>query len=58
MGDLATTLILPCSNKIPECIIENIKGLKEAGLPETTYANQKHILKQISEHINVISEHV
>jgi len=58
MGDLATTHIIPAAVKYQNLLAENIRGLKEAGLPETAYASQKTILAQISEHIRIISEHV
>ncbi|HQY12522.1 MAG TPA: glutamine synthetase III, partial [Ferruginibacter sp.] len=41
MGDLATTFILPSAIKYQNVLIGNIKGLKEVGLSETAYANQK-----------------
>ena len=41
MGDLATTFILPSAVKYQNVLIKNILGLKEAGLAETAYANQK-----------------
>lgn len=58
MGDLATTYILPSAIKYQNVLISNIKGLKEAGLPESAYANQKQILERISEHVNVMSDSV
>ncbi|HWY34153.1 MAG TPA: hypothetical protein VNX68_05870, partial [Nitrosopumilaceae archaeon] len=36
----------------------NIIGLKDIGLKEPAFANQKQILEKISEHISVISEQV
>ncbi|MBK8520466.1 MAG: glutamine synthetase III [Chitinophagaceae bacterium] len=58
MGDLATTFILPSAIKYQNVLIKNILGLKEAGLPETSYANQKQVLEAISNHINIVSDHV
>lgn len=58
MGDLATTFILPSAIKYQNVLIKNILGLKEAGLPEASYANQKQVLEAISNHINVVSDHV
>ena len=37
-------------------LANNIKGLKEVGLKEDAYSNQKQILEQISIHINKTSE--
>ncbi len=56
MGELATSHILPPSIKYQNTLIQNIVGLKEVGLKESAYANQKVILEKISEHIGKISE--
>jgi glutamine synthetase len=53
MGEIATTIILPSAIKYQNVLIENIKGLKDAGLKETSFAHQKQLLEKISEHINV-----
>ncbi len=58
MGDLATTLIIPAALKYQNILTENIRGLKEAGLPESAYSSQKLILEKLSEHINTISVNV
>ena len=58
MGDLATTLIIPAALKYQNTLIENIRGLKEAGLKPDMFATQKAILEKISLHINTISSHV
>jgi glutamine synthetase len=58
MGDLATTFILPSAIKYQNVLIKNIVGLKEAGLAETAYANQKQVLEAISNHINIVSDNV
>ena len=56
MGDLASTLIIPAAIKYQNILAQNINGLKEAGVSKDAYATQLTILKQISEHINIISE--
>ncbi|HEY8898060.1 MAG TPA: glutamine synthetase III [Niastella sp.] len=56
MGELATSHILPAAIKYQNELISNIKGLKEVGLPETSYANQKQILTKVSEHVNKMAE--
>jgi glutamine synthetase len=56
MGELATSHILPPSIKYQNTLIENIRGLKELGLKESTYTNQKQILEKISDHIGKVSE--
>ncbi len=58
MGDLATTFILPSAVKYQNVLIKNITGLKETGLSEKAYANQKQVLEAISTHINDISDNV
>jgi glutamine synthetase len=58
IGELATTIILPCAVKYQNVLLENIKGLKDAGLPADTYANQMNILKKVSEHIAKMSSGV
>jgi glutamine synthetase len=56
MGELATSHILPAAIKYQNELITNIKGLKEIGLKEEAYANQKQILTKVSEHVNKMSE--
>ncbi|HKP32600.1 MAG TPA: hypothetical protein VJT83_07730, partial [Chitinophagaceae bacterium] len=56
IGELCTSHVLPSAIKYQNILIRNIKGLKEVGLPESSYAHQKHILGRLSEHINAVSE--
>ena len=56
MGELCTSHVLPAAIKYQNILIENIKGLKELGLKESSYANQKQILEKIAEQISKISE--
>ena len=58
MGDLASTQILPSAVRYQNDIIKNIVGLKEVGLAESSYANQKQILEVLSNHINTIADNV
>jgi glutamine synthetase len=58
MGELATANILPGAIKYQNTLIENIRGLKEVGLNEEAFANQKAILAKIAEHISAISDSV
>jgi glutamine synthetase len=55
MGELATSLILPSAVKYQNILLENISGLKAAGLGEETYSNQMSVLEEISNHINAMS---
>jgi len=56
MGEIATSMILPPAIRYQNLLAKNIAGLKNAGLPESAYANQKQILDKISEHINIASD--
>jgi glutamine synthetase len=55
MGELATSVILPSAVKYQNVLLENIKGMKEAGLDETAYSSQLDIVKDISKHIAAMS---
>jgi glutamine synthetase len=55
MGELATSHVLPPAIKYQNILIENIKGLKDLGLKDSAYSNQKAILEKISEHIGKVS---
>ena len=58
MGDLATTLSFRLP-EIPNLLLENIRGLKEASAClNPVYASQKAIPTDIAEHIRIISENV
>jgi glutamine synthetase len=56
MGELATSHVLPAAIRYQNLLANNIKGLKEAGLKESAFLNQKQILEKISEHINATSD--
>ena len=56
MGELATSHILPAAIRYQNLLANNIRGLKEIGLDEIAYANQKQILAKISEHISKTSD--
>jgi glutamine synthetase len=56
MGELATSHVLPPAIRYQNTLIQNIKGLKEIGLPVSAYTNQQQILEKISQHISKISE--
>lgn len=58
MAELATSHILPAAIRYQNLLVNNIRGFKDAGLPETSYASQKQILETISKHINDLSAHV
>jgi glutamine synthetase len=55
MAELATSHILPAAIRYQNLLVNNIRGFKDAGLPEASYASQKQILETISKHINDLS---
>ena len=55
MGELATSVILPSAVKYQNILLENINGLKAAGLSDASYANQLNVLEEISTHISAMS---
>jgi len=56
MGEIATSHILPAAIRYQNMLSNNIKGLKEVGIPESGYSNQKQILEKIAEHTNKVSD--
>jgi glutamine synthetase len=56
MAELATSHILPAAIRYQNLLVNNIRGLKEVGLNEKNYANQRQILEVISGHINNLSD--
>jgi glutamine synthetase len=56
MGELALNNILPAAIKYQNNLIENIKGLKEVGLKESSYKTQLETVQALSNHINELSE--
>lgn len=54
MGDLAINHIIPAAVTYQNSLLENVVGLQKAGLPESSYASQKTILTEISEHIQQV----
>lgn len=58
MGDLAINHILPAAIAYQNDLLSNVNGLKAAGLPETAYKSQLSILKEVSEHIQIIHDKV
>jgi glutamine synthetase len=58
MGELVTNVIIPAAITYQSRLVENVKGLKDIGLKESTYAAQLDIINQISEHVNFIKSNV
>lgn len=58
LGYLTTNHILPAAVEYQNSLISNVKGLKELGLEEKSYAAQLNLLKVISGHIQEINDNV
>lgn len=58
LGYLTTNHILPVAVTYQNSLIQNVKGLKELGLEENTYAAQLNLLKVISGHIQEVNDNV
>jgi glutamine synthetase len=58
IGYIATNNILPAAINYQNTLIENIKGLKDIGLPESAYAAQLNLARIISDHIQNINNNV
>jgi glutamine synthetase len=58
MGELVMNVIIPAAIAYQSKLIENVRGLKEIGLADTTYAAQLDIINKIAEHINFIKTNV
>jgi glutamine synthetase len=58
LGYMATNHILPAAVNYQNVLINNVRGLKEVGLAESTYKAQKNLLNVLSEHIQHINDDV
>lgn len=58
LGYMMTTQIIPAAIAYQNQLVENIKGLKDIGLPEESYRIQLRLAGIISGHIQVINESV
>lgn len=58
MAELATSHVLPSAIKYQNTLIDNIRGLKDVGLGEDACARRTEMVKQLSVHINNVSEAV
>jgi glutamine synthetase len=56
IGDLAGNHILPAAIRYQNVLIQNIRGLKEVGIPAEAYTAQFKVLTEISEHINKVQK--
>ncbi|QKJ30218.1 glutamine synthetase III [Mucilaginibacter mali] len=58
IGELVNNVIIPAAITYQTKLVENVKGLKEIGLPKESYAAQIDIIAKISEHVNFIKTNV
>lgn len=58
LGYIATNHILPAAVNYQNVLVENVKGLKDLGLGESSYKAQLNLVKVISEHIQQINDNV
>ncbi len=58
MGYLNTNHVLPAAIHYQNILIENIKGLKEIGLGESSYKSQLKLAEKVSGHIQEINDNV
>lgn len=58
MGDLALNHIIPVAVQYQNELLQNINGLKAAGLPEAAYKSQLEILTEVSNHMQQVYTNV
>ena len=58
LGNLATNHILPAAINYQNTLIQNVRGIKELGLPEDAYRSQLNLLRVASSHIQEINDNV
>jgi glutamine synthetase len=56
MGSLAISHIIPAAIKYQNILVQNVEGLKAAGLTKDAYASQMELIKDISAHIAVVKK--
>jgi len=58
IGELGINVIIPAAITYQTKLIENVQGLKNLGLDETTYKAQLEIINKIAEHVNFIKSDI
>lgn len=58
IGELATNVIIPTALSYQSKLVENVRGLKDIGFPDTTYTTQMDTITRIAEHVNLIKTNV
>jgi len=57
IGTLAMNQIIPTAIRYQSDLLKNVEGLKSVGLKADMYSTQLDIIKEISEHVEVIKKH-
>lgn len=55
LGEMALTYVVPAAIQYQNQLLDNIRGLKEIGLDKKMYESQMALVREISEHVNIIS---
>jgi glutamine synthetase len=58
IGEMVTNVIIPSAITYQSKLVENVKGLKDIGMNESTYTAQLDIINKIAEHVNFIKSNV
>ncbi|WP_448700044.1 glutamine synthetase III [Mucilaginibacter sp. AW1-3] len=58
IGELVTNVIIPTALTYQSKLIDNVKGLKDIGMAEDTFAPQLDLIKRISTHVAFIKNNV
>jgi len=58
IGELGINVILPAAIAYQSKLVENVKGLKDLGLNESTYKAQLDIINKIAGHLNYIKSDI
>lgn len=56
LAEMCVNQIFPAGVTYQNILLENIKGLKEIGAPESAYTAQLSLVNEISEHINTLKQ--
>lgn len=56
ISELVKTTIIPAAITYQNCLIKNVKGLKDLGLDKSLYEAQLEIILELSQHINSIKK--
>ncbi len=54
MTNVAINHIIPAAIKYQNLLVNNVEGMKSIGLPKESYSMQVELIKEISNHINII----